>query len=365
MAVNYTIGIFNVNSLHILHRSWLIGVVVHRYNNLDPAIMAKSEEGLSKLLSYLREVAEHERLAGIEALKPVGTQAWALHLAVCKQATDVPSFHQPCITSTCLGSSASMPQPRIGLQPPGSLPQAGSFTEYRIKANAAQRLAGGQEPLDNRCWARSSASLLRLGPRLVVLGGSLLGSGQGSMDAFWATDDRMEWHRQVFADGDCPPARDGHACIVNDTRYGCAACMQIVLCRGGAMISPATPKVPVAALGPQAAGAHLPCRLVLFGGRNQEGRRLNDVWSLDTAAWAWERVPTIGAVPPQRSGAAAACHHGRLVIVGGRGNESALYDTWVLDLLSAQPAWKQVTTTGSRVSLRHFAAHCLHGECRS
>ena len=111
--------------------------------------------------------------------------------------------------------------------------------------------------------------------------------------------------------------------------------------------------------------AHLPCRLVLYGGRNQEGRRLNDVWTLSTTAWAWERVPTIGAVPPQRSGAAAACHRGRLVIVGGSGNDSGLNDTWVLDLLSAQSAWKQANTTGSRVSLRHSAAHCLHGEFRS
>lgn len=44
--------------------------------------MTKSEEGLSKLLGHLREVAEKERLAGIEALKPVGVQvhAWNGHL---------------------------------------------------------------------------------------------------------------------------------------------------------------------------------------------------------------------------------------------------------------------------------------------
>ncbi|KIY98604.1 hypothetical protein MNEG_9360 [Monoraphidium neglectum] len=45
-----------------------------RYNNLDERYKSKIEEGLSRLLSFLREEAERERLEEIERLKPIGTQ---------------------------------------------------------------------------------------------------------------------------------------------------------------------------------------------------------------------------------------------------------------------------------------------------
>ena len=46
-----------------------------RYNaDLDAQLAGKAAEGLSKLLGYLRDEDERERLAGIERLKPVGTQ---------------------------------------------------------------------------------------------------------------------------------------------------------------------------------------------------------------------------------------------------------------------------------------------------
>lgn len=104
------------------------------------------------------------------------------------------------------------------------------------------------------------------------------------------------------------------------------------------------------------------CRLVVYGGRNQEGRRLNDVWVLNSTTWHWKRVPTQGAVPPQRHSALAAFHTGRLVVFGGCGVEGAMNDVWVLDLAGAPPAWKQVHTTGPRASLRHSAACCLSGK---
>ncbi|KAK9804932.1 hypothetical protein WJX73_000485 [Symbiochloris irregularis] len=246
-----------------------------RYNSqMDAMIAAKSEEGLSKLLSHLREVAEQERLAGIEALKPVGSQA-------------------------------------------------GSFTEYRVKADAAQRQAGNQEPLDNRCWVRTGHSMVRMGNMLAVVGGTVLGIGEGqrTMDAFWATDDRMEWHRQEPPAGkDRPVTRDSHVCVANGNE------------------------------------------MVMYSGRNQEGRRLNDVWTLDSATWHWKRVPTQGAVPPQRHSAVAAFHRRRLVVIGGCGAEGPMNDVWALDLAELPPSWKQVNTTGPRASLRQSAAFCLSGD---
>lgn len=101
--------------------------------------------------------------------------------------------------------------------------QAGAFIEYRMKADAAQRPKAGQEdlePLDNRCWVRSGHTLTRVGPKLVMIGGTVLHTGQKTIDAFWVTDDRMEWHRQTFAMGEKPSARDGHCCVCDGSRCG-------------------------------------------------------------------------------------------------------------------------------------------------
>ena len=46
----------------------------YRYNNLDELYHSKSEEGLSRLLAFLREEEERERLEQIERMKPIGTQ---------------------------------------------------------------------------------------------------------------------------------------------------------------------------------------------------------------------------------------------------------------------------------------------------
>ena len=104
------------------------------------------------------------------------------------------------------------------------------------------------------------------------------------------------------------------------------------------------------------------CRLILFGGRNQDGRRLCDVWALDIATWTWARVPTMGAVPSPRHSAAAVCHAGRLVVFGGSGVEARLNDVWTLQLGLDMPAWKQVATGSTGLGLRHSPAYCLHGE---
>lgn len=49
-----------------------------RYNNLDELYHSKSEEGLSRLLAFLRDEEERERLEQIERMKPIGTQVLPL-----------------------------------------------------------------------------------------------------------------------------------------------------------------------------------------------------------------------------------------------------------------------------------------------
>ena len=72
--------------------------------------------------------------------------------------------------------------------------------------------------------------------------------------------------------------------------------------------------------------------MVIFGGRTQEGRRLSDVWALETGAWAWRHVPTIGTTPSPRWGASAAVWGALLVVFGGTGTSSFYNDVWTLDL---------------------------------
>ncbi len=47
---------------------------VDRYNDLESAYKKKSEEGLSRLLGFLREIEEREQQEEIERLRPVGIQ---------------------------------------------------------------------------------------------------------------------------------------------------------------------------------------------------------------------------------------------------------------------------------------------------
>jgi hypothetical protein len=73
------------------------------------------EEGLSRLLAFLREEEERERLEEIERLKPIGTPV-------------------------------------------------GSYLEYRCKAESSQVVKSevGDINLDNRCWIRQGHTLTQV-----------------------------------------------------------------------------------------------------------------------------------------------------------------------------------------------------------
>ena len=77
---------------------------------------AKVEEGLSRLLAFLREEEERERLEEVERLKPIGTPV-------------------------------------------------GAYLEYRCKAEVGQVLKtdAGDVTVDNRCWIRHGHSITQVG----------------------------------------------------------------------------------------------------------------------------------------------------------------------------------------------------------
>ena len=105
------------------------------------------------------------------------------------------------------------------------------------------------------------------------------------------------------------------------------------------------------------------CRLVVFGGRGADKKRLNDVHFLDVTTWAWHRPTTDGVPPSVRLGAAAVFMGGQMIIFGGYGAGARLNDLHTLDLTSWQ--WQQPAFTGTAPSPRQSAGIALHGEAHA
>nr|AML79205.1 putative LOV domain-containing protein [Synsepalum dulcificum] len=86
-------------------------------------------------------------------------------------------------------------------------------------------------------------------------------------------------------------------------------------------------------------------RLVLFGGEGVDMQPMDDtfVLNLDAANPEWHRV-TVESSPPGRWGHTLSCLNGSwLVVFGGCGRRGSLNDVFVLDLDAKQPTWKEVS----------------------
>nr|AML76761.1 putative LOV domain-containing protein [Ilex sp. BC-2016] len=86
-------------------------------------------------------------------------------------------------------------------------------------------------------------------------------------------------------------------------------------------------------------------RLVLFGGEGVNMQPMDDtfVLNLDAANPEWRRV-SVKSSPPGRWGHTLSCLNGSsLVVFGGYGRQGLLNDVFVLDLDAKQPTWKEVS----------------------
>ncbi|CDP16253.1 unnamed protein product [Coffea canephora] len=85
-------------------------------------------------------------------------------------------------------------------------------------------------------------------------------------------------------------------------------------------------------------------RLVLFGGEGVNMQPMDDtfVLNLDAANPEWRRV-SVKSSPPGRWGHTLSCLNGSwLVVFGGCGRQGLLNDVFVLDLDAKHPTWKEV-----------------------
>ena len=81
---------------------------------------------------------------------------------------------------------------------------------------------------------------------------------------------------------------------------------------------------------------------LLFGGETDDGRRLQDLWSLSEEI-GWQRLQVVGESPGRRSFHAAAVSGHRMCIHGGRhGDGWLLNDMWCYDVYSH--SWSEIET---------------------
>ena len=96
-------------------------------------------------------------------------------------------------------------------------------------------------------------------------------------------------------------------------------------------------------------------RMVVYGGTNQDGDYLADLWALSLDGTpTWTELTPAGAAPPARANQVATVDtlNGRMIVYGGaNGGFTPLADLWSLSL-GADPEWTQIlpggaSTTGS------------------
>ena len=109
---------------------------------------------------------------------------------------------------------------------------------------------------------------------MLVFGGTLVKDGVTTNDVYWITMDRMEWHLQPCK-GEKPPPRWGVDWAAS------LSSAYVDMLRTSIIVHHLSP-IRFNHCSVYDEENH---RLVIFGGRNAERKRLNDVWFLDLDKW--------------------------------------------------------------------------------
>nr|CAB3502909.1 unnamed protein product [Digitaria exilis] len=87
------------------------------------------------------------------------------------------------------------------------------------------------------------------------------------------------------------------------------------------------------------------CNMFIFGGRSG-GKRLGDFWMLDTDLWQWSEMTGFGDLPsPREFAAASAIGNRKIVMYGGWDGKKWLSDVYIMDTMSLE--WTELAVTGS------------------
>ena len=195
--------------------------------------------------------------------------------------------------------------------------EVGSWLEYQIKYQAEGDTSDPYSTNEG-CPIRAGHTWAAVGNVHYMFGGVCVGKSAKNNFTYMMNEDRMEW-RQVETTGRAPSPRDGHCTVYDEVRN----------------------------------------RLIVFGGRGAEKKRLNDVYYLDLEKLSWHMVSCEGQAPSPRENASAVVNEEHMYIFGGQGSSSRYNDIYKLDL--AFFTWSQTLQTGSIPSPRSGAATYLQG----
>ena len=201
--------------------------------------------------------------------------------------------------------------------------QVGAYQEYRMKIEPKAQDEGNggpMDPTDGRPYLRTGCTLTWGANHLFIFGGALAyGEKQKMNDLFITNLDLMVW-RKADPGGDRPSERDGHAAVYDRASK----------------------------------------RLLIFGGRNAEKKRLNDLWAYDTVADKWTQLSPDGDKPaPRESASMCLLDDTTAVLFGGKGQGNRLNDLQFLDLTTPHGAWSQPVCGGTVPSPRQDVALCI------
>ncbi|GAB2225496.1 hypothetical protein Droror1_Dr00006290 [Drosera rotundifolia] len=233
---------------------------------------------------------------------------------------------------------------------------------WRLSDGVEVEVGGGE---DGGPHPRASHSLCWVGRRLVLFGGGC--EGGRHLDDTWMTcvsgdiSTVSKWHKSSSG---FPSGRFGHTCVVigdclivfggindrgvrlNDTWIGHVVQKEA----SDPMVSwrPLTVGCDL----PPPRGAHAGCcinneKMLIYGGIGLNGHRLGDTWMLDLSEdhrfGTWHEVMACPS-PPARSGHTLTCiDETRAVLFGGRGLVyEVMNDVWLFDDSTGHLGWKQL-----------------------
>jgi hypothetical protein len=99
-------------------------------------------------------------------------------------------------------------------------------------------------------------------------------------------------------------------------------------------------------------------RVFIFGGKGAGGALFNDLWELDTGAWAWRQCISTSAAPSPRLGHSQVAVGGRVVVFGGWDGAVANCELWAYDREAL--AWSRPRATGLPPTPRQGHVGVLH-----
>eukprot|EP00983_Pelagomonas_calceolata_P060057 1146208-Pelagomonas_calceolata.AAC.7 len=196
---------------------------------------AQVDKGLSRLLQFLREEEERERLEEIERLKPIGTPVGSYLEYRCKVEVGhvhktehgdimldnrcwIRSGHTLTQERTCthikeLQGSVGIPDQEWAYAPASKL--QGEWSERAVAGPRCRHCLLHHVVRNELCFAvedlcevvfRSGGPWWAVDNMLIIFGGQVAKDGTTSNDLFWMTLDRMEWHLHPTK-GDKPQPR--------------------------------------------------------------------------------------------------------------------------------------------------------------